>query len=136
MTDRTKKGYEQAKEARLKAYAPYSKFLVGAALYTENGSFFQGANIENASYGGCMCAERTAVYNAILHGHKDDITELYICTDPVAVPCGMCLQVLTEFCSQDLEIILCDLDGVKDRKTLRDFLPNPFDPASLNKSGD
>ncbi len=127
-----KKGFEQAKMAREKAYAPYSRFKVGAALYTNDDQCFHGCNVENASYGGSICAERTAVLKAVSEGNQGNFKKLFIVTEPAAVPCGMCLQVLTEFCDPTLEIILCDTKGVDNKKQLKDFLPLPFDPTSLN----
>jgi cytidine deaminase len=115
-----------AKEAREKAYAPYSKFKVGAALLTGDGNVYSACNVENASYGGSICAERNAVAQAVAAGEKNFV-QLAIVTqsDPPAAPCGLCRQVLVEFCD-DLPILLCNPEGEVVRTTLKDLQPLPF----------
>ncbi|MFH1131318.1 MAG: cytidine deaminase [Pseudomonadota bacterium] len=117
---------QKALIARRKAYAPYSRFKVGAALLLDNEEIVCGSNVENASYGLCMCAERNAVATAISQG-KNKFVALAIASgkaDP-APPCGMCRQVLVEFCT-DLEIMLLNSTGTKKRTTLSKLLPHPF----------
>jgi cytidine deaminase len=117
---------DAAKKARDNAHAPYSKFTVGAAILTGDGSIYAGCNVENASYGGSVCAERNAVAQAVAAGEKK-FTQLAIVTqsDPPAAPCGLCRQVLVEFCD-DLPILLCNLKGGLVRTTLQNLQPLPF----------
>lgn len=99
-----------AEEAREAAYAPYSKFTVGAAVLTDEGKIVTGANIENACYGLTMCAERVAVFTAIAGGARK-IRALALVTDTGAPPCGACWQVLSEFVDEDFEIYMADAEG-------------------------
>jgi cytidine deaminase len=117
---------DAAKKARDNAHAPYSKFNVGAALLTGEGDIYAGCNVENASYGGSICAERNAIAQAVAAGEKDFV-QLAIVTqsDPPAAPCGLCRQVLVEFCD-DLPILLCNLKGDMIRTTLKELQPLPF----------
>ncbi len=118
--------FQAALDARLKAYAPYSKFLVGAALQAADGTVFTGCNVENRSFGLCICAERNAVAQAVARGHKEFIA-LAVATDcsPAGMPCGMCLETLTEFC-KDLPILAGNLHGERTQFTLRQLHPAPF----------
>jgi len=113
-------------EARHRAYAPYSKFQVGAALLTKDGRTFTGCNVENASYGLTLCAERVAVGNAIAAGSKD-FAALAIATSGGSTPCGACRQVLAEFCD-DLPILLINVDQLDEvnHLTLGDLFPAKF----------
>jgi cytidine deaminase len=114
--------------AREKAYAPYSKFKVGAALLTKDGKTYQGCNIENASYGATICAERSAVCNMIANGGADPIA-IAICynEEEFAVPCGICRQVLSEFSPKgDLVILMAKTDGSYRETTLSALLPSSF----------
>ncbi len=114
---------------REKAYAPYSNYKVGAAILTENGRVFTGINVENASYGLCNCAERTAVFKMVSEG----IQELYavaICTENGGSPCGACRQVLAEFAG-DVPVFLTDTDGNMRETTLYTLLPDHFGPEHL-----
>jgi len=120
----------KAKQARLKAHAPYSKFLVGATLLTKNGRVYTGVNVENASYGLTVCAERVAVFKAIADGEKH-FEKIAIVTDterPKSL-CGACLQVLSEF-AEDLDIICATVKGRKARYRLRELLPKAFERMS------
>jgi cytidine deaminase len=115
-----------AKDAMKNAYAPYSNFKVGAALETEDGHFYIGCNIENASYGATNCAERTAIFKAVSEGHIK-IKQIAIVSDSgkETPPCGICLQVLSEFMPPDGTVLL-ENQGVIKRYQLSDFLPKSF----------
>jgi cytidine deaminase len=116
----------QAIEVRQRAYAPYSKFLVGAALRTTGGQTFLGCNVENASYGLAVCAERSAVFAAITAGHKQ-FECMAIATQGGAMPCGACRQVLSEF-NPDLPIFIVDVEAPDKviEGNLWDLLPGRF----------
>ena len=116
----------KAIEAREKAYAPYSDFKVGAALLTRRGKIFTGCNVENASYGLTICAERTAVVKAISAG-EDDFIAIAIVADKERPcnPCGACRQVLAEF-APDMEVILANLKGDRVIINLSELLPEAF----------
>lgn len=115
-----------------KAYVPYSHFPVGAALLCADGTVFTGCNIENASYGATVCAERTAVFKAVSEGHRDDFVKLAVVgnTDGPCWPCALCRQILYEF-APGLEILVGNKDGELVRTTLAQLLPNAFGPKAL-----
>ncbi|WP_394233262.1 cytidine deaminase [Niallia oryzisoli] len=124
---------DQAKEARTKAYTPYSKFKVGAALMTKNKQVFTGCNIENASYGLTNCAERTAIFKAVSEG-ETEIEALVVIGDtegPIA-PCGACRQVISEFCNDSTKIILTNLKGDQVETTITQLLPGSFSSKDLS----
>jgi len=114
---------ESAREARVRAYAPYSHFLVGAALLTRSGRVFQGCNVENISFGLTICAERAAVCAAVAAGEKEFVAIAVIADsrEPVT-PCGACRQVLAEFC-EDLEVYSVNLEGERYSARLSALLP-------------
>jgi cytidine deaminase len=118
-----------ARAARERAYAPYSRFLVGAALITRDGRHFDGCNVENASYGLCNCAERTALFSAIAGGYSPgDFAMLAVIGDtpePIA-PCGACRQVMAELCHADMPVLLSNLQGEVRRSTVGQLLPGSF----------
>ncbi|HET8569633.1 MAG TPA: cytidine deaminase [Candidatus Limnocylindria bacterium] len=117
--------------ARERAYAPYSRFKVGAALRTKRNKVHTGANVENASYGLTMCAERSAVFTAVASGDRD-YEAIAIVTDAptLTAPCGACRQVLVEF-APDLRVILASTRGERRATSLRELLPDPFTPKDL-----
>ena len=127
-------------EARNRSYAPYSHYRVGAALMTKDGKVYTGCNIENAAYTPSNCAERTAIFKAVSEGDKD-FEAIAIAGGPegegpvFCAPCGVCRQVLNEFCTGDLRIILCTGKtptgyGIK-VMTLDNLLPESFGPSNL-----
>ena len=126
---------EIAENARDNAYAPYSKFSVGAALLTKSGKIYTGCNIENAAYSPTNCAERTAFFKAVSEGERE--------FEAIAVvgakkgdkggfcsPCGVCRQVMLEFCDQDFKIVLRGIDGIK-VYSLSEMMPSAFDSKML-----
>jgi len=117
---------ESALDIRQQAYAPYSKFLVGAALATKDGTVFTGTNVENASYGLTICAERVAAAAAVAAGHRK-ITAVAVATSGGASPCGACRQFLAEF-GGSMKVYLVDADQPQSVKTmsLADLLPEQF----------
>lgn len=122
-----------AKAAR-KSYSPYSNFPVGAALLTASGTVVTGCNVENASYGLAICAERVAVQKAVSTGKRTFMALAVVGGRNKAVrPCGACLQVLAEFCGPDFLIILAPLDDLKKAEwvTLAELLPQAFSAGSL-----
>ncbi|MGC4056275.1 MAG: cytidine deaminase [Paludibaculum sp.] len=123
---------EAALQARLRAHAPFSSFLVGAALEAQDGRIFGGCNVENSSYGLTMCAERTAIFRAVAEGAKR-FTRIAVVadTEKLTPPCGACRQVLWDLCG-DLEVILFNLQGVTESCRLRDLLPRAFDATFLD----
>lgn len=131
---------DAALTARRNSYSPYSKYMVGAAVLCRDGSIFTGTNIENASYGATVCAERVAVFSAVAAGHKD-ITAIAVCggasdeTDVMsdyAYPCGICRQVIREFADPAECIVIVARSADDHRKyKLEDLLPDSFGPDNL-----
>ena len=121
---------DEALEARLNAYVPYSNFKVGAAVLTKDGKIFRGCNIENASYGLCNCAERTALFKVYSEGYKkDDIVMMSVSGDtknPIS-PCGACRQVMNELLHKDTPVILTNNKKDVYKTTVKDLLPYSFD---------
>jgi cytidine deaminase len=122
---------QAARQARERAHAPYSKFRVGAALETRDGLIVSGCNVENATYGLTICAERVAVVKAVSDGHHDFVRIAIVAdtADPTP-PCGACRQILWEF-GGDIEVILANLVEVTARHRLAELLPLPFDGRFL-----
>ncbi|MBX0356259.1 cytidine deaminase [Halobacillus sp. Nhm2S1] len=124
----------EAKKIREKAYVPYSKFPVGAALVTEDGTLYTGCNIENAAYPVTCCAERVAIFKAVSDGH-DHFKELAVVADtkrPVP-PCGSCRQVMSEFFQSDVKIHTTNLHGDTRTFTMEEILPFSFSSADLTE---
>ncbi|MGA9287289.1 MAG: cytidine deaminase [Anaerobacillus sp.] len=125
---------EEAKKAREMAYVPYSKFKVGAALLSEDGTVFGGCNIENAAYSMCNCAERTALFKAYSEGHKSYKAIAVVAdTNRPVPPCGACRQVISELCDPSMKVILTNLDGKIHELTVSELLPGAFSPEDLNE---
>ena len=122
-------------EAMGHAYAPYSGYKVGAALLCTDGTVYQGCNIENGSYGATNCAERTAFFKAVYDGHRE-FTAIAVCGGKDGVisdifpPCGICRQVMREFCADDFRVYLVGKDGVCTERTLAQILPDSFRPRT------
>ena len=122
---------EAALAAREHAHAPFSKFKVGAALEDEDGRIFTGCNVENATYGLTICAERVAVFKAISEGvRKFKRIAVVADTEVLTPPCGACRQILWEFCG-DIEVVLVNLHGKSETMQLKDLFPRPFDASFL-----
>lgn len=121
-----------AQKARQQAYAPYSKFRVGAALLLQNGSIVSGSNVENSSYGLTVCAERVAIVKAVSEGTKE-FEAIAVVTDstPPAFPCGVCRQFLSEFASE-IPVIVANEKGDVIETNLQEIFPNQFDKTQLD----
>jgi cytidine deaminase len=126
---------ELAKRARLRAVAPFSGFLVGAVVQTEDGKVFTGCNLESASYSLTVCAERVAIWKAISEGERN-LAKLAIVTDTDSLtpPCGACRQTIWEFC-KDATIVLANLRGQREELHITDLLPRAFDATFLKEPG-
>ena len=126
--------FEAAKTARSRSVAPFSKFLVGAALRTKEGKIFTGCNIESASYGLTVCAERVAIWKALSEGERD-FTDLVIVadTEQLTPPCGTCRQIIWEFCKQ-ARITLANLHDEQEDVDIATLLPKAFDARFLKGS--
>lgn len=133
-----KKLINSAFDAMARAYAPYSNYKVGAALLSDSGRVYTGCNVENAAFGPTNCAERTAFFKAISEGEREfskiavvggkggSVTDLF-------VPCGVCRQVMAEFCDGDFEIIVAVSEENYEKYTLKQLLPNGFSPRNISK---
>jgi cytidine deaminase len=123
---------ETAKTARLQSVAPFSNFLVGAALKTPAGKVYTGCNVESASYGLTVCAERVAIWKALSEGERE-FTELAIVadTDSLTPPCGTCRQIIHEFC-KNATIVLANLHGQTQTCSIKELLPRAFDARFLS----
>jgi cytidine deaminase len=124
---------EAAKASREKAFAPYSNFKVGAAVETKSGKFFTGCNIENASYGLTICAERVAIFKAISEG-ETEFTSLAVVADTenLTPPCGACRQIIWEFCG-DVPVMFSNLEGKTETLQMNELLPRAFDNEFLKQ---
>lgn len=125
---------EAATAARLRSVAPFSHFLVGAALRTKEGKVFTGCNVESASYGLTVCAERVAIWKALSEGERE-FTDLVIVadTEQLTPPCGTCRQIIWEFCKR-AKITLANLRGQREELTVKDLLPRAFDARFLREA--
>ncbi|CAR24141.1 cytidine deaminase [Lachancea thermotolerans CBS 6340] len=134
-TEEFEKLKRNALEARQRSYSPYSKFRVGCCIMLQSKECILGANVENASYGGAICAERTAAVKAVTSGFRSDWLCMAISGDSLETcisPCGICRQVIREFASLKMPIVMFNGDGSKHMiKTLQDLLPLSFGPEDL-----
>jgi cytidine deaminase len=122
---------DAARDARTRAVAPYSKFKVGAALLTADGHIVKGCNVENASYGLTVCAERVALLKALSDGHRDFVAVAVVAdTASPTPPCGPCRQLLWEYCF-DIPVVLANLTEITGQHRLSSLLPMPFDGRLL-----
>ena len=125
---------KEAKLAREKAYVPYSKFQVGAALLTSDGKIYHGCNIENAAYSMTNCAERTAFFSAYAQGDRQfELLAVVADTEGPVSPCGACRQVISELCPKDMKVILTNLKGDIQELTVAELLPGAFSPEDLHE---
>lgn len=121
-----------AYKAMENAYTPYSHFQVGACLKGASGNYYLGCNIENAGYSPTNCAERTAVFKAVSEGERDFTAIAIVCSGKnPAAPCGVCRQVLREFCKYDMPVVFANADRETVESTLGDLLPHSFGPEDL-----
>jgi cytidine deaminase len=123
---------ETAKQARLQSIAPFSNFLVGAAVKTAAGKVYTGCNVESASYGLTVCAERVAIWKALSEGERH-FTELAVVadTETLTPPCGTCRQIIHEFCGDDATIVMANLHGEMEKCSTKELLPRAFDARFL-----
>src|SRR4029077_4025055 len=118
-----------AKQARENAHAPFSNFRVGAALRAKSGRIFTGCNVENATLGLTICAERVAIFKAISEGERGfDAMAVVTDTESLTPPCGACRQLIWEFCG-DVPVILSNLKGKSEMLRMRELFPRPFDSS-------
>jgi cytidine deaminase len=122
---------EAAKQARENAHAPYSNFRVGAALRSSSGRIFAGCNVENATYGLTICAERVAIFKAVSEGERG-FSAIAVVTDTEVLtpPCGACRQLIWEFCG-DIPVSMSNLKGKMEVVQMRELFPRPFDDSNL-----
>lgn len=125
-----------AEEARQNSHSPYSKFQVGAALLYGEEDVFTGVNIENASFGGTVCAERVALWKAVSEGYKESPRALFVSTSSPQAwpPCGICRQTLAEFCTGDTLIFYFGTRGGIKKSRFKDLLPEAFSPQDLRRT--
>ena len=127
---------QAAKEAMGQAYAPYSGYFVGAAVETEDGAIYTGCNVENASYSATNCAERTAIFKAVSEGHRK-IKAVAVCGGKegnitgLFPPCGVCRQVMAEFCDPQTPVYLIGRDSELKTLSLKELLPYGFDSSAM-----
>ncbi|MDN6195480.1 MAG: cytidine deaminase [Atopostipes suicloacalis] len=123
---------KEANDMLKNAYVPYSNFPVGAAIISKSGEVFTGCNVENSSYGLSMCAERNAIFKAVTEGTRefDKLVVTGNTEGPIA-PCGACRQVMSEFCSSDMPVVLTNVKGDTRETTVGELLPGAFTPEDL-----
>lgn len=133
MSSLVDKAFQVAVETRKRAHAPYSGYLVGAGIVTSSGQVFGGCNVENASYGGTNCAERTAIFKAVSEVGKIEISDVVVVTDQDQPwpPCGFCRQVISEFATSKTKVHLANLKGIQAVMPFQDLFPSGFSPQHL-----
>ena len=131
MNEDLQKLVEAALDVREKAYAPFSNFKVGAAVRTKGGKIYTGCNVESASYGLTVCAERVAIWKAVSEGEKEFVEIAVVAgTDELTPPCGVCRQIIWEFCG-DVPVIFANLKGDVETVQMKELLPRAFDTKFL-----
>lgn len=135
MTENQKKLFDAAAIVQKHAHAPYSGAHIGAAVRMTDGNVFTGCNIENASYGGTVCAERVAIWKSISEGAAKQISEILVLSDAQAPwpPCGMCRQVIAEFATPQTVVYTANLSGQMKTFKFSEIFPESFTPDFLNK---
>jgi cytidine deaminase len=135
LSDSGNKLIEAATAARLQSVAPFSNFLVGAVLQTKAGKVYTGCNVESASYGLTVCAERVAIWKALSEGERE-FTDLVVVADTESLtpPCGTCRQIIWEF-AKHARIVLANLNGQSEEVSIKDLLPRAFDARFLKDAG-
>ncbi len=124
---------ESAKQARMRAFAPFSNFKVGAAVETKSGKIFTGCNVESATYSGTACAERVAIWKAISEGETEFANLAVVAdTEELTPPCGICRQIIWEFCG-DVPVTFSNLKGKTETVQMKKLLPRAFDAKFLEK---
>lgn len=131
MKDTENELMKAAQNARERAFAPYSEFKVGAAVRTKSGKIYTGCNIESASYGSTVCAERVAIWKAVSEGEKE-FSEIAVVadTEELTPPCGVCRQIIWEFCG-DVPVIFANINGKTETIQMSELLPRAFDTTFL-----
>jgi cytidine deaminase len=131
MSNIKEKLIEAATDVRERAFAPYSEFKVGAAVLTKEGKIYEGCNVESASFGLTVCAERVAIWKAVSEGEKD-FTEIAVVadTEKLTPPCGTCRQIIWEFCG-DVPVTFANLQGDAETVRMKELLPRAFDTKFL-----
>jgi cytidine deaminase len=125
-----------AVKAMKSSHSPYSQKKIGSCVVTDTGEYFLGANIENASYGATVCAERVAIWKALTESPESKIKTIYVCSDETDPwpPCGMCRQVIAEFATKNCEIFCINPKGKQIKLMFRDLFPSGFGPNHLKSS--
>ena len=133
MTETQKKLFDAAVTAQKRAHAPYSQAFIGAAVLMKDGQIFAGCNVENASYGGTVCAERVAIWKAVSEGSTKEISEVLVVSDAAQPwpPCGLCRQVIAEFAAPQTLIHTANLQGRVKSFKFGDLFPEAFNPEYL-----
>jgi cytidine deaminase len=132
-TKLARQAFVSARQAQKRAHAPYSKFYVGAAVVS-GAKVFSGCNVENASYGATVCAERVAILKAVSEGHRDFSDVVVVTSVPKPVPpCALCLQVMAEFCKPSTRVWIADRKRVHEIMLLSDLYPRAFNASELNQ---